>query len=255
MMKVVWDFNGASNQEELHARLSVFMLRRTATDVALELPPKTRQIVSVDVPAKAHLAPNAGAKEMRASLDRAADAKIHDALELIRGHVASGHKVVAFCWRRSVADFLGNALREAKQGAAIIHGGTPTLQRGKALEEAKATRSGHLLAATIASASTGIDLSYADVCVFVELTYAPQELLQAEARLHRFGQEKPVLIQYVIARGTTDDLIAAKVIAKLDVYEKVIGKTGESLAGDLAGDPEDILAELYSAIEKGKRHA
>ncbi len=252
-IKRVWVFNGSSNLEELHGRLSTFMLRRTASDVALQLPPKTRQIISVEVPAKACLMPDAGAKAMRESLARSADAKIHDAEALIAGHLAEGHKVVAFTYRRSVAEWLTNAAREAGYGAEVVHGGIPTLRRGLAFERAKAAAAGHLVACTIDSCSTGIDLSYASVGVFVELTYEPQELLQAEARLHRFGQAKPVLIQYIIARGTTDELIANKVIAKLDVYEKVVGKTGESLSADLEGKSEDILGELYASIEKGKK--
>lgn len=251
--KTVWKFDGASNLGELNARLKSFMLRRLKEDVGLQLPPKTRQIVSVEVPAKAQIMPGAGAKAMRLSLDRAADAKIRDACALIGDHLAAGHKVVAFTHRRSVAEHIANMAREAGFEAGLIHGGVPALRRGKAIAEAKGSNGGFLLACTIDSSSTGIDLSFADVAMFVELVYEPQELLQAEARLHRFGQNNPVLIQYIIARGTTDELIANKVILKLETYEKAIGRTGESLGGDLTGDPEEILGELYKAIEKGKK--
>ncbi len=251
--KTVWKFDGASNLEELHTRLSCFMLRRTVADVGLQLPPKTRQIINVSVPAKAQLMPNAGAKAMRESLDRAADAKIGDATALIGEHIAAGHRVVAFTWRKSVAEHLVNTAKEEGHAAELVHGGVSSLRRGLAIERAKAAKSGHVLAATIDSAGTGIDLTYADVCVFVELTYEPHKLLQAEARVHRFGQSKPVLIQYIIATGTTDELIANKVIGKLDTFEAAVGPTGESLRGDLAGKEEDVLAELYAAIEKGKK--
>ncbi len=254
--KTVWKFDGSSNLEELNKRLRGFMLRRTVADVGLQLPPKTRQIISVDVPSRAHLMPDAGAKAMRVSLDRAADAKMPEAVLLILSHVEAGHRVIAFAHRRSVAEFLANSIREHGFGAELVHGGVSALRRGAALERAKSSKAsgeGHLLACTIDSCSTGIDLSYADVSVFVELVYEPQELLQAEARLHRFGQDAPVLIQYVIARGTTDELIAAKVVSKLDVYEVAIGKTGETLGGDLRGKPEDILGELYAMIETQKK--
>lgn len=250
--KTVWKFDGASNLPELNARLKTLMLRRLKSDVGLQLPPKTRQIVNVEVPAKAQLMPDAGAKAMRLSLDRAADAKIADACSLIGDHVAAGHKVVVFTYRRSVAEHVVEYIRESGFSSGLVHGGVSTLRRDKAVEDAKAAREGHALCCTIDSSSTGIDLSFADVAVFVELTYEPQELLQAEARLHRFGQASPVLIQYVIASGTTDELIAAKVISKLEVYEKTIGSTGESLAGDLEGKAEDILGELYASIEKQK---
>ncbi len=251
--KAVWDFSGASNLPELRERFASFMLRRTAADVALQLPPKTRQIVMVEVPARAHLMPDAGAKAMRESLNKSADAKIADAAAMLLAHVSEGHKCVVFCYRRSVAEFIANTISEAGFTSGIIHGGVPALRRGLAIEKAKATLGGHALCCTIDATATGIDFSYADVGVFVELTYEPNELLQAEARLHRFGQQRPVLIQYIIARGTTDELIASKVVGKLDTWEAVVGTTGESLGGDLKGKPEEILADLYACIEKGKK--
>ncbi len=250
MMRVVWKFDGKSNLEELNGRLQEIMLRRTVKDVGLQLPPKTRQIVPIAVPARAQLLPDAGAKAMRESLNRSADAKIEHALELLREHLSQGHKVVCFTYRRSVAEYLTHAMREAGYPAELIMGGLSSLRRGTAIDRAKKAKEGSLLCATIDSASTGIDLSYADVGVFVELTWEPQELLQAEARLHRFGQLKPVLIQYIIATGSTDELIANMVVGKLDTYEKVLGSTGESLKEDLEGSPEAILDELYAAIAK-----
>ena len=84
--------------------------------------------------------------------------------------------------------------------------------------------------------ATGIDLSWADVGVFVELVWEPRDLQQAEGRLHRFGQESPVLIQYVIARGTVDDIILRAVIRKLDNYDKIVGKLDDGLREGVSGE-------------------
>src|SRR5450755_4601626 len=99
--KTVWKFDGASNATELHDRLGSFMLRRIASDaeIALELPPKTRQTIWVDVPAKAAISEAVGGRALRAALDRSADAKLGAAIEVIAGHLDAGLKVVAFCWR------------------------------------------------------------------------------------------------------------------------------------------------------------
>ncbi len=250
--KCVWVFDGKSNEAELRQRLETFMIRRTVADVGLQLPPKTRQIVPIQVPAKAALSPNAGAREMRESLSRAADAKMTPVFELVKEHAIGGHKVVVFCYRRSVADQLADAMREAGVAAETIHGGVPALRRGLAIERLRGASGGGVLACTIDSTSTGIDLSFADVAVFAEITYEPHELLQCEARLHRFGQTSPVLIQYCIAMGTTEELISQMVIDKLDTFAAVVGSTGESLGSDLRGTDEDVLAELYAAIEAQK---
>jgi SWI/SNF-related matrix-associated actin-dependent regulator 1 of chromatin subfamily A len=244
--KTVWKFDSKSNLAELRERLAHFMLRRTKTDVALELPAKTRQCIRVDVGHKNGAAAGGmmGSSGMRASLAVAADAKLKDsAVPLIQEHLQAGARVVVFTYRRAVAEYLSNEC-----GGAVIHGGISQARREKTLHEIR-TQEGSLLCATIDAASTGIDLSYADVAVFVELTYEPHELLQAEARLHRFGQKNPVLIQYLIARGTTDELVADVVIDKLDALENAIGGFSETaLSSDLKEKEADIMADLYRRL-------
>lgn len=250
--KVVWKFDSKSNLPELNSRLKHFMLRRTKSDVALELPAKTRQVIRVDVGnTKVGLGGElTGSASMRLRLAVAADAKLKDsAVPLINEHLAAGKNVVVFTYRRAVAEYLADTA-EAGQLRKVIHGGISQANREKALHDLRADReNGTLLCATIDAASTGIDLSYADVAVFVELTYEPHELLQAEARLHRFGQRNPVLIQYLIARGTTDELVAEVVLSKLDALESAIGGFAETgMTNDLRESPEDIMDSLYKAL-------
>lgn len=251
--KRVWKFDGKSNLPELGERLKSVMLRRTASDVALQLPAKTRQMVYVDVPAKARLSSKEPTQtELRRLLDAAADAKLPEALALVLGHLQEGAKVVAFTHRRSVAEWLCDSLRESGCAAELVHGGVSALRRGAAIERVKLAPGGAAMVATVDSSSTGIDLSFASVAVFVELSWQPHTLLQAEARLHRFGQQLTVLIQYVIANGTTDELVANVVIGKLDTFAQTIGETGETLDADLRGSEDDILGELYAAIGKSQ---
>lgn len=251
--KTVWKFDSKSNLPELRARLNYFMLRRTKSDVALELPAKTRQCIRVDVgkmtardALNANLdLPVGGGGYMRAALAVAADAKLKDsAAPLINEHLAAGAKVVVFTYRRAVAEYLANEC-----GGALLHGGISQARREQTLHTIRLQDGGSLLCATIDAASTGIDLSYADVAVFVELTYEPHELLQAEARLHRFGQKNPVLIQYLIARGTTDELVADVVLSKLDALETAIGGFAETgMSTDLRENEDSIMKDLYERL-------
>lgn len=250
--KIVWNFDGKSRLPELRERLQHIMLRRTKTDVALELPAKTRQAIRVDIGKreayKGETISSAFSRSnMRAALAVAADAKLKDsAVPLIQSHLDAGSKVVVFTYRRAVADYIAGQL-----GGAVIHGGISQARRERTLHDQRNAdpESSSLLCATIDAASTGIDLSYADVAVFVELTYEPHELLQAEARLHRFGQKNPVLIQYLIARGTADELVAEVVLSKLDALESTIGGFAETgMKSDLSEKEEDIMAQLYKSL-------
>ena len=44
-----WKFDGLSNAEELHAKISRFMIRRLKKDVLTQLPPKIRAVVPMQV--------------------------------------------------------------------------------------------------------------------------------------------------------------------------------------------------------------
>lgn len=246
--KAVWDFNGASELDQLKRRLSYFMLRRTHddADVRLELPPKTRQVVEIKVPPGSRLSitRNLGAKDIRKALDVSADGKLGEVADMLRQHVEDGLKVVCFCYRRGVAERLANEC-----WGEFIHGEVAPKERDRRIEACAKAPGGSLLTTTIDISSVGVDYSWASVGVFAELTYEPVELAQAEARLHRPGQERPVLIQYVVGLGTVDELVRQVCINKLDVIEKTIGDP-DALAKGLSGpkSDEEALKELFEAL-------
>lgn len=249
--KTVWNFSGKSNLEELNWRLGTFMLRRTVEDVGLELPAKQRQSVWVDVPAKARISFGASQTEIRRALDVSADAKLESVCALVKGHLDAGEKVIIFAYRRNVADYIADQMRTEGHAAEVVHGGTSHSNREHAILRAKDAGGPVAFVATIDAASVGIDLSFASLVVFAEILYEPAKLLQAEARPLKPGAP-PVLIQYVLARGGVDELIASTVINKLDTLGKVVGETGGGLDGALKRSEEDVMAELYKAIEEQK---
>ena len=258
--KVVWDFKGASQTEELAKRLQYCMLRRTKREVALQLPPKTRVVIDVDVQAKHRTAVTstiAGSKRaMRECLNLAANGKLPSALDIIQGHAEADHRVVAFTIRRSIAEYVANAMALRGTPSAVITGKVSERNRERIVRGASELPS-HVLAATIDSTGTGIDLTYADVAVFIELSWEPWKLAQAEARLDRSGQRRPVLIQYIVARGTGDEIVMSVVLSKLDTIEAAVGGLGDGMKEELDTAPKgkDALNMLYEAIVKQEQAA
>lgn len=55
------------------------------------------------------------------------------------------------------------------------------------------------------SAGVGLDFTAASSVVFVELPDEVAILLQAEDRAHRHGQQLPVNVYFLLARGTPDE--------------------------------------------------
>ena len=232
-----WDINGISNADELRYRLSTFMLRRAKADVSLELPPRQRQIIRTDVAPKYSLDVAGADKSTYVyALQSAAIGKVKTIAEMAASHVAQGAKVVIFCHHRNVAEAIAH-----ETGYDYIHGGITDRQL-----RIDAHPDG--LVATMDAIGVGIDLSYANVGIFAELDYVPSKLIQAEGRIHRYGQHHNVIFQYMVANGTIDDIIANTVINKLEAIEATIGHGDDALRESLEGSEDDALKHLYEVI-------
>ena len=253
-MKTVYDFNGSSNEEELHRRLKFFMLRRTKSEVAEQLPKETREVIELKIPRKFNLPllPSLQTpKAARRALDLASDGALPQVLEILEEDFAEGVKQVAFCHRRSIAEHLFNSLSLKKIPCEIVHGLIPQRKRDARIQNARDAQEGHILVATIDSTSTGIDLSYASTATYVELPWELTDLLQSKERLYNFESFEPIFIRFLVASGTTAELILDRLLTKLDLFESVVGSIGDStLRSDLVGvkTGEEALSELCAEL-------
>jgi hypothetical protein len=249
--KKVWDFNGKSHVEELQFRMQHFMLRRTKEDVALQLPPKTRQVINMDVDGESIAEWSfKDSDSVRFALGLAAEGKINPCVELALEHMRNNSSVIVFCYRHEVADRLVARFQEEGVEAFTATGLMSTEKRKASAETAKAAGAS-VLVATIRSVGEGVNyLSYANVAMFCELDYVPRWLMQAEDRLHRIGQARNVLIQYLIGLGTIDEIIRDKVLQKLITDEELFGEQKQGLKRSFQGGQTDdeALAELAEML-------
>ncbi len=252
--RVVWNTKGSADLPELRRRLQFFMLRRTKDDVGMQLPPRTRQIIEVEVERRFQLSMAVALQNdesLRRALDMAADGKLSDVAQLALGHAQEGSKVIIGTWRKSVAEELANALRVVDVDARVITGDTNPKQR-KLILDAKPT----VVCATLDSMGMGLDLTYANVGICAELPYVPSKLVQWEGRLHRFRQLFPTLFQYVVAVGTADELIRDTIIRKMSTFAAGIGKSSDGLQQDLEGgdkSPSEVLRGLFARMQAKKK--
>lgn len=258
--KTVWDFDGRSNLKELKQRLDWFTLRRTKREVLKELPALQRQIVDVEVAHKHQIAMNArlidDKKHMRAALDAAADGKFKSVVDLVRRDLEAGHRVVVGTHRRVMCEKYAEAIGEFAP-TAFVHGGMSLSRRPKVIDKLRKTEGPVCLVANIDCTATGIDLTFAGMVVMAELVWVPRVLGQFESRVHRFGASKsePVLVRYVIARGTGDELILQAVINKIDNHLELIETDeGDGMKESLEGEEDEGLSRLAAALKKmGKK--
>lgn len=249
--KAVWRADGVSRADELAARLAPLMLRRTKVEVATDLPPRQRVVVPVELPKRAA----AAARKASAAIDWRSAAmlrrdlttllggleayKLDAAEQLARDALTAGHRPLLLTVRKATARELARRL-----GAALADGDTVPQKRAATLQAAECGVS------TVYAVTTGIDLVAFDVLIFVGLDWVPSTLLQAEARIHRIGQRRGVVVYYLVGLGTVDEIIRSRVIERLGTFTAITGSGGDEqqLAADLDGETEE---SLISAIVAG----
>ncbi len=255
--KLVWNFNGSSHVDELHERLRYFKLGRTKAEVKLELPAMQRQTIELDVPREAiendwNLENKSAA---RMALMLAAQAKIPFAVDLAIEKHAEGSSVVIWAYEKRIARAIVQQLRAVRHDAFLATGDDTEKQRDMTIQRARAARPS-ILVATTRAMGTGIDLSFADVSIAVELDYVPGGLVQGEGRLDRPGQTNPVLCLYLVALGTIDEVIRDRIVGKLQVIDATVGAADKSFCADLKLDEDDAFAALRESLrELGEEYA
>ncbi|DBB17338.1 TPA: hypothetical protein ACH3X3_014381 [Trebouxia sp. C0006] len=261
----VYAWTGSSNLEELNAVLCQhLMIRRFKKDVLQDLPPKLRQRISIPVAAKHSREFNKLWAEMNritsdsnlstgrkktlrdVQLQRlycaTGEAKIKRAVELIEAALEEGNKVIVFAHHLNVLDEIQHTLGKAHH-AIRIDGSTSLESRKKAMDDFQTKPEVKLAILSITAAGVGITLTAAQCVIFAELYWNPGPLIQAEDRAHRIGQKSSVLIRYLIAPGSSDDIMWSLLDKKLQVVGKALDGNDDSYAGLQLDD--DLIFDMH----------
>jgi len=235
-----WDWSGASNTKELNKVLTEScMIRRLKVDVLPDLPTKTRTFVPMPLENKTeyrdaelnfidYLHEKKG--EQAAEKARAAEhlvrieglkqlaiqGKLKHCIQWIEDFLEVEDKLVVFCVHRNVAHDLMEHFGEV---AVKIVGGMTAQQKDDANTRFQTSDKIKLFVGNIQAAGVAIDLFAASHVAFLELPQTPGDMVQAEDRLLRIGQENNVTVHFLLAQDTIDEKMAmlldrkAKVIA------------------------------------------
>ena len=128
-------------------------------------------------------------------------------------------KIVVFAWHLPVMDILEAALR--KFGVARIDGGTLTSKRQGIVDRFQTDPDCRVFIGQIIAAGTGITLTAASSLVFAEMSWTPGDNAQAAMRVHRIGQDQPVLIRTTTLRGSIDEAVNAVLARKTRALDQL----------------------------------
>jgi SWI/SNF-related matrix-associated actin-dependent regulator of chromatin subfamily A-like protein 1 len=258
-----WVTSGASNLEELAVQLHGIMLRRRKEEV-LDLPPKVRSWINVDIPEKArdalndavrsflgddatdperdHRGRRTGIGQLSSARRKLAAVKGKLTQEYVQGAVDQGEKVLVFsAFQNPITRFV----RHFGAAAVAITGETPVEDRQALVDRFQNDDDVRVYIGQIHAGGTGVNLTAARLVVFNDLDWVPANHWQAEDRAYRIGQTATVNVTYMVAGGTIEEFVRTVLESKARIVDDLV--EGRSLGTDL---DTDVLGELRRMLKR-----
>jgi superfamily II DNA or RNA helicase len=257
--------------EALRRRIKPFLLRRLKRDVAKELPPRTETVLHCELSVSERetydgilaatraealraLEAGEGVLAVLEALLRLRQASCHPALvpgqkaetssklelfvETLLESIDNGHRALVFSQWTSFLDLLEPRL--AREGIRFSRLDGSTRDRGAVVEEFQRPDGPTCMLISLKAGGVGLTLTAADHVFILDPWWNPAAENQAADRAHRIGQENPVLIHRLVARGTVEDRI-------LELQKRKLALAGSVLEGSAQATSltrEDLMALL-----------
>ncbi|MBV0895660.1 DEAD/DEAH box helicase [Microbacterium sp. NC79] len=253
---------------ELRSRIRPLMLRRTKQNVALELPSRTEQVVTIDLGPEHRRLYNLHLQRERQKilglvedLDRnrfivfrsltllrmlaldptligdegtrpGATTKLDELLDRIEDLASEGHRALVFSQFTSYLALV-RARLEARGIRYEYLDGTTT-NRPEVISRFREGDAPVFLV-SLRAGGVGLTLTEADSVFLLDPWWNPATEAQAIDRTHRIGQTKPVMVYRLVARDTIEEKVVALGESKRALFTEVIDG-GDLFAGALTAD-------------------
>lgn len=251
-----WNFNGASNLDELHEKIKPYVVRRIKSQVLTELPAKRRVAVPIPMEETRRKEYEFALEETVEILKRAehisthhlarieqlkqltAGGKLAYAVDWIADFLETGEKLVVFATHKFV---IAELMAKFKDRAVKLTGDDDQKARQEAVDRFQNDANVRLFVGNIQAAGVGITLTAANDVAFIEFAWTPGEHDQAEDRTHRIGQTGSVTAWYLVAENTIDE----DIVSLLEDKRRVVDTVTDGAPGDLRFG---MLSELAARI-------
>eukprot|EP00727_Mastigamoeba_balamuthi_P011170 m51a1_g6676 putative myb domain-containing protein (1645) ;mRNA; f:210997-220030 len=155
---------------------------------------------------------------------------------------AQGSRVLIFSQMTRMLDILEDYLTYRNYKYARIDGSTDGNERDAQIEEFNKPGSDTLVfLLSTRAGGLGINLATADTVVLYDSDWNPQVDLQAQDRVHRIGQLRPVNVYRFVAEGTVEMKIVQRAERKLHLDAMVI-QQGRLIEQSKGMSPDELLA-------------
>jgi superfamily II DNA or RNA helicase len=247
----------------LRTQLAPFILRRTKSEVAQELPPKVEmdlicpltevqrfEYARICSEGLARLGDDVGAAMREKSFGFLAlltrlrqtccdpdmlpwlkapladSGKINLLVEKLTEIIGSGHKAVIFSQFVMLLDRVRAALIQNFPELPRYELTGMTLDRQKPVQNFQNAQGAAVMLVSLKAAGTGITLHAADYVFLLDPWWNPAVEAQAVDRVHRIGQTNTVFVYRMITAGTVEERIQALKASKRDLFDRLINGLG-----------------------------
>jgi superfamily II DNA or RNA helicase len=264
----------------LSGRLKPFLLRRTKSLVAADLPPKTeilrplelagpqrdlyetvrvamhekvRREVAEKGLARSHIVVLDALLKLRqvccdprlvkltAARQVSASAKLDHLMEMLPPLIEDGRQILLFSQFTSMLDLIKPALAEAGIDFVELRGDT----KDRAAPVARFQKGeAPLFLISLKAGGTGLNLTAADTVIHYDPWWNPAVEDQATDRAHRIGQDKSVFVYKLVAQGTVEERMLELQQRKKALAAGIYNAAGGTGAGLGADDIERLFDPL-----------
>ena len=249
--------------KRLRAQLAPFILRRTKSEVATELPQKVEmdlhcpmsevqrfEYAKICSEGLQRLGDDVGAAMREKSFGFLAlltrlrqvccdpdmlpwrraplsdSGKIGLLIEKLAEIIDSGHKVVIFSQFVMLLDRVKEALATHYPNLARYELTGMTLDRQKPVQDFQTCNGAAAMLVSLKAAGTGITLHAADYVFLLDPWWNPAVEAQAVDRVHRIGQTNTVFVYRMVTAGTIEERIQDLKASKKDLFDQIVGGLG-----------------------------
>ncbi|HNX04769.1 MAG TPA: DEAD/DEAH box helicase, partial [Opitutales bacterium] len=251
-------------RENLRRQVSPFVLRRSKTEVAAELPPKVESILSCPLTQLQQSEYHRLAREGLASLGNDLEKSVQERtlpfftlltrlrqtccdpgllpwmdvsprqsgkvialIEKLRELLERGRRAVVFSQFATLLARVETVLHEEFPGIPIEMLTGQTTNREKPVAAFQKSTGPAVMLVSLKAGGTGITLSAAEYVFLLDPWWNPAVEAQAIDRVHRIGQDRTVFIYRLIATGTIEERIEILKQQKKELFDGTVGRLAD----------------------------
>jgi SNF2 family DNA or RNA helicase len=128
---------------------------------------------------------------------------------------------VVFTWFKANAQSMHERLEAKGIGSFLVTGDVPQQHRNEYIQRFQHGE-GQVFIGTLSTLGESVNLQRANHAIFLDRSWNPGVNTQAQDRIYRIGQDKPVTITHIIAKDTVDEYRVLPTIANKEALRRLI---------------------------------